>query len=156
MKRKDLGLTHSGLIIIIVLCAVVIIGLLLYFNNQKKRNFITEAKNFISEVRTLVTEDKIVVPSTYDEKVIISISQINTDKGLVKSSFGKNWVIEKSYIIIKNSGTEYTPVYSYYIALEDEGGNCVELSEEKKLNRNSVIKECNIDEYAETAATYIE
>lgn len=41
-------------------------------------------------------------------------------------------------------------------ALADDKGNCVELTEESKLNRNSVTTECKIDEYAETGAAYIE
>ena len=156
LSKNKSGLTRLGLLIIIVLLAVVIIALLLYFGNQQKRNFITMAKGYISSVRTLVTEDKIIVPDTYKERVIISISQIDPDKDLLKSPFGAEWVIDKSYIIIKNSGTEYSPIYDYYITLEDENGNCLELTEESKLNRNLVTKNCAIQEYAETSAAYIE
>ena len=154
--KNEKGLTRLGLIIIIVLMIVVIFALVYYFGNQKKRNFITEAKEYISDVRSLITSDSIIAPDTYDEKVVISISQIDPDKRLIKSAFGGNWIKEKSYIIIKNAGTEYQPKYEYYIALADDKGNCVELTEESKLNRNSVTTECKIDEYAETGAAYIE
>lgn len=159
MKEKlknEKGLTKAGLLIIMVLLIVVIIALLMYFQNQKKRNFITMAKGYISDVRTLVTEDDITLPATYKEKVIISISQIKPDKELLESPFGGEWVIEKSYIILKNSGTEFEPVYDYYVALEDDKGNCLELTEESKLNRNLVTKNCSIMEYAETKDAYIE
>ena len=150
------GLTRLGLLIIIVLLIVVIIALFVYFGNQKKRNFITMAKGYINEVRTLVSEDAITLPDTYKERVVISISQIEPNKKLQKSSFGGEWVINKSYIIIKNSGTEYSPIYDYYIALEDSKGNCLELTEESKLERNLVSKGCIIEEYAETSDAYIE
>lgn len=150
------GLTRLSLLIIIVLLIVIIGALLLYFQNQKKRNFITMAKNYIAEVRTLVTEDEITLPDTYNERVIISVSKINQDKKLQKSSFGGDWVIDKSYVIIRNSGTEYNAIYNYYIALEDSKGNCIELTEESKLNRKLVSKKCSIQEYAETSDAYIE
>lgn len=159
MKEKfknELGLTRAGLLITIILLIVVIAALLLYFHNQKKRNFITMAKGYISDVRTLVTEDNLILPATYKEKVIISISQIKPDKELLNSPFGGKWVIEKSYIILKNSGTEFEPVYDYYIALEDDKGNCLELTEESKLKRNLVTKNCSIMEYAETKDAYVE
>lgn len=159
MKEKfknESGLTVPGLLIIIVLLIVVIVAVLLYFNNQKKRNFITMAKGYISDVRTLVAEDNIMLPATYKEKVIISISQIKPGKELLKSPFGGDWVIEKSYIILKNSGTEFEPVYDYYIALEDNKGNCLELAEESKLKRNLVTTNCSILEYAETKDAYVE
>lgn len=159
MKEKfknESGLTVPGLLIIIVLLIVVIVAVLLYFNNQKKRNFITMAKGYISDVRILVAEDNIMLPATYKEKVIISISQIKPGKELLKSPFGGDWVIEKSYIILKNSGTEFEPVYDYYIALEDNKGNCLELTEESKLKRNLVTTNCSILEYAETKDAYVE
>ena len=77
-------------------------------------------------------------------------------KELLKSPFGGDWVIEKSYIILKNSGTEFEPVYDYYIALEDNKGNCLELTEESKLKRNLVTTNCSILEYAETKDAYVE
>ena len=159
MKEKfknELGLTRAGLLIIIILLLVVVVALLLYFHNQKKRNFITMVKGYISDVRTLVTEDNLILPATYKEKVIISINQIKPDKELLNSPFGGKWVIEKSYIILKNSGTEFEPVYDYYIALEDDKGNCLELTKESKLKRNLVTKNCSIMEYAETKDAYVE
>ena len=156
ISNNKKGLTRLGLLIIMTLLIVVIIASLIYFKNQKKRNFITSAKNFITEVRGFASEDNIELPATYKERVIISISQINPNKKLPKSSFGGKWVIEKSYVIIKNSGTEYAPVYDYYIALQDSKGNCLELTEESKLHRNLVTKECNIEEFAETHDTFIE
>lgn len=156
VSNNKKGLTRLGLLIIVVLLIVVIIVLLMYFQNQKKRNFITMAKNYIADVRSYVNEDEITLPDTYKERVVISISQINPNKQLLKSPFGSKWVIEKSYIIIRNVGTEYSPVYDYYVALQDKKGNCLELTEESKLHRNLVTKKCNIEEYAETSDAYIE
>ena len=156
MSDNKRGLTRLGLLIIVSLLIVVIIGLLIYFQNQRKRNFITMAKEYISDVRTLVTEDSIILPDTYKERVIISISQIEPDKKLLKSPFDSKWVIDKSYVIFKNSGTEYNPIYDYYIALQDNKGNCLELTSESKLNRNLVTKDCVIEEHAETGPAYIE
>lgn len=149
------GLATSKLLIIILLLGVIIVGILYYFNNQIKRNYITMAKEYISELRALVTEEKMILPDIEGSEVLISVSKINTSKNLTKSPFNENLVLDKSYIIIKNEGTEYNPVYIYYIALEDEGGNCIELTREAKLTRNGVTKECNIKEYAETNAVYL-
>lgn len=154
MNKK--GLTKSSLLIIIILLIVIILALLIYFENQKKRNFISDAKNYISQLRAKVSEDSIVLPATYKEKVVFSISQIDPNKKLEKSSFGGNLIVEQSYIIIINSGTEYNPVYDYYIALEDDKGNCIELTEESKLHRNLVTKDCDIQKYSETKDAYIE
>lgn len=145
-----------GLLIIIILLVVVIVSLLIYFENQKKRNFISDAKNYISQLRAKASEDSIVLPDTYKDRIIFSVSQINPDGELDKSSFGGKWIIEKSYIIIRNSGTEYNPIYDYYIALEDDKGNCIELTEESKLHRNLVTKGCRINQYSETKDAYIE
>ena len=154
-KDYQKGLAASRLLIIILLLGVIIWGTIYYFTNQIKRNFITMGKDYISELRALVTEEKMILPEVGGSQVLISVSKISTSKNLTKSPFGENWVLEKSYIIIKNEGTEYNPVYNYYIALEDEGGNCIELTREAKLSRDDVVKECNITEYAETNAVYL-
>lgn len=154
-KMNKKGLTRFGLLVIIILMIVVICGMLVYFQNQKKRNFITMAKDYISAARLLATEDKIVLPDTYKEKVVISVMKLEKNPNR-KSSFDAKWVTDKSYIIIKNAGTEYMPKYDYYIALEDENGNCVELTKENKLNRDLVTKKCKIDEIGETDASYLE
>lgn len=149
------GLTRFGLLIIIVLLIVVICGLLVYFQNQKKRNFITMAKEYVSNVRMLATEDKIMLPDTYKERVVISVKSLEKNPNR-KSPFNAKWVTNKSYVVIKNTGTEYQPKYEYFIALQDEKGNCVELTKESKLNRDLVSKKCTIDEVSETDAAYLE
>jgi len=155
-NNQTKGFNILSLIISIVIIGLIIGGLLIYLNNQKKRNYITMAKQYITDLRSLATEEKIVLPETRDIEVLISVSRINTNEKIVKSPFEKNLVVDKSYIIIKNEGTEYNPVYNYYIALEDEGGNCIELTRENKLRRESVTKGCNIEKHAETNAVYME
>lgn len=154
-KLNKHGLTTKKLLLIILIVALLLGFLFFYFYNQRRRNFVTQAKEYINELRELVTEELVYLPDTNDETVIISVSQLNPKKGVKKTPFGANLVKEKSYIKVKNSGTEYTPVYDYYITLEDEKGNCIPLTVEKKLNRYSVKKDCNIEEVHETGAKYI-
>lgn len=155
-NNQTKGFNILSLIISIVIIGLITGGLLMYFNNQKRRNYVTMANQYITDLRLLATEEKIILPETRDIEVLISVSRINTNKELTESPFGENWVLDKSYIIIKNEGTEYNPVYNYYIALEDEGGNCIELTRETNLKRENVTKGCNIEEHAETNAVYME
>lgn len=148
------GITTRKLILFVIIIALIITFLFFYFYNQRKRNFVTMAKEYISDVREMVTEDKIILPDTKDEAVVISISQIDSEKKLGKSSFHGDIVKDKSYIIIRNSGTEYTPVYDYYITIQDTKGYCINNRKEQALNRNSVDKNCNIKTVPETEGKY--
>lgn len=155
-KVNNKGMTTKKLLIVIIIVAALIGFLFFYFYNQRRRNFVTQAKGYIDDLRELVTADEIFLPDTKEEKVMISVSQINPQEKLSKTPFGSELVVEKSYIIIKNNGTEYTPVYDYYVTLQDEKGFCIPLTKEKELNRSYVTKNCDIEPLEETGAIYLQ
>ncbi|MDD6223600.1 MAG: hypothetical protein PUB18_01190 [bacterium] len=154
--KNSRGFTGKGLLVIVVVLIIIVGFLFIYFYNQRKRNFITMAKDYITEVRVLATSDRIILPATTDDEVLITISQIEPTEKLRKSPFHEKWNLDKSYVVIRNIGTEYSPRYIYLIALEDKGGHCVSLTEEVELHRNKVSTQCSIEEHDETAAIYLD
>ncbi len=155
MKNKK-GITINNTLVIIIILGLCIGGIVYYFYNQKRRNYITMAQDYIREARYQVTKTNLSIPINKGDKVVISISQLNPNKKLSNSPFGKKWLIDKSYIVLENIGTDLIPKVSYSIALEDEENNCIRLTEEEKLHRKLVKKECDITSQEETDGLYIE
>ena len=133
------------IVILAVLLAIAIPAVTSYINNSKKDSFISNAKFYIDSVRndnTLADDMPILLT---DEKMI-RIADINLEKGEKKSAYGNDWVDENSYVVIRNTGSLDFPKYTYYIALEDEKGYCLELTDEASLERGLVKKGgCIID-----------
>ena len=115
-------------------------------------SFISNAQFYIDEVRKNLTLNE-AFPVDQNAMVAFPISDLELDQKKKKSVFGNPWVDERCYVISKNIGTMENPKYSYSIALEDENGYCLELTDEVSLKKANVKKEgCKIQDFSEVSA----
>lgn len=151
MKRKT---RKNGFTLIELLAVIVILAILLaiavpavttYINNSKKDSFISNAQFYIDSVRndSTLADD---MPVLLNDEKVVRVADLTLEKGEKKSAYGNDWVDDNSYVVIRNTGSLDFPKYTYYVALEDEKGYCLELTEESSLKRELVKKGgCNID-----------
>jgi len=147
--RKEKGFTLIELLAVIVILAILLViavpAVSSYITSSKKGSFISSAKLFLNQARNQSLIDGN-IPRDKNEKVTILISDLDMEKDMRKSSYGNNWVDEKSYIVIENIGSNEVPKYSYSIALEDEKGYCINLTLEDDLDSSDVRKNgCSIE-----------
>lgn len=148
-NEKGLTLAQMVLLIVVVLIILLVMvpQILHYVMNSKTGSFISSAQFYIDEVRNHLTLTQ-GFPVDQDDSVPFRILDLDLDQKKQKSVYGNQWVNEKSYVISKNIGTMENPVYSYSIALQDEEGYCLELTDETVLKRGSVGQnECHITDF---------
>jgi len=145
---NEKGLTLAQLVLLLVVALIVLLvmvpQILHYVVDSKTGSFISSAQSYIDEVRNRLTITQ-GFPVDAGDSVPFRILDLELDKEKQKSVYGNPWVNEKSYVISKNIGTMEDPVYSYSIALQDEEGYCLELTDETVLKKGSVKQnECEI------------
>jgi len=148
---NERGITLAQMVLLLVVLLVVLLvmvpQILHYVMDSTTGSFISSAQFYVDEVRNHLTITQ-GFPVDRDDSVPFHILDLDLDQKKQKSVYGNKWVNEKSYVISKNIGTMEEPVYSYSIALQDEEGYCLELTDETVLKRSSIKKgDCQIVDF---------
>ncbi len=154
MNEKGLTLSQLVLLIVVMLVVVLVIvpRIFNYIVNSENVSFISNAQFYVDEVRKRLTLTE-GFPVDQNATVTYPISELDLDQKKKKSVYGNPWVDEKCYVVTKNIGTMESPKYSYSIALQDEKGYCMELTDEANLKKADVKTEgCQIPNFSEVAA----
>lgn len=153
MKSKN----KKGFTLIELLAVIVILGVLMaiaipsmtgYIANSKKDTLLNSAQQLLSGAKDMLTsENAYPGPGT---AIFIDIDDIELDKGGVSPYDNKPFKDGKSYVLVYNSAATESAVksssYEYYIALEDNSGNCMEpvsesfLTSAKTKTKRGLIK----------------
>lgn len=146
--------TKKGFTLIELLAVIVILGVLMMIaipsmtrviENARKNTYVSTAKSFSNQVRYEALQDTYPLPAA-GKYIAVATDQIKLEKGSKRSSFGADFVKEKSYVIIVNDGvaenaaTEADYVYVYFIAMTDAKGNGFVLTEESGLAAGDILK----------------
>ena len=137
----------KGFTLIELLAVITILGVILglavpavtqYITNSRKEGFISTAKLYTDAARKEATADVYRFPVNKNSVTIISLELIGLEKGGTKSSFGGEWVHNKSYVAILNVGTGASPSYEYFFAAQDSRRYGVPLTNIKQLEKSHV------------------
>ncbi len=146
MKNKQ-GFTLIELLAVIVilaiLLAIAIPQVTQYITKSRKDSLVATAKDFVSAIRNDVHSEFYELPVGTDDITIISLDLIKLEKGGLTSPFNAAWMPQYSYVAIVNTGTDENPDYQYYIAVRDSKRYTITLTEEDRVNRESIVRSNN-------------
>ena len=147
-KQKN-GFTSIQILAVIGVLAIVVAVVVFIVTRPNESSEVSNEETFVSDAKSyidLVRNDTDDLPTVPNGEKIIKLSELALNDDQNKSIYGNSWVDDNSYIVIRNTGSKEQPEYTYYIALEDEQGYCIELTEESALS-SSLLKNngCNIE-----------
>lgn len=140
----------NGFTLIELLAVIVILGIMStiavpqvtgHIEKSKKSAFVQMANNYVDSVNASITSEVFDAPVKNNDVTVVNIDMIELDKESVKSPYGANWVISKSYVAVVNEGSETDPKYAYYFAGQDEDRNAIPLTKISEINEKSVTNE---------------
>lgn len=140
--------SRKGFTLIELLAVIVILGVLIgigipkvsqYINLSKKDGFVSSAKLMVKSVRQDATSELYPLPINSNDVTIVTLDAVKLEKAQEKSSFGGEYLYNKSYVAIVNVGTGTDPEYEYYFASQDSKNYAIPLTAESKLTSDVVI-----------------
>lgn len=143
MKNKK-GFTLIELLAVIVILAILLAiavpKVTQYITNSRKDSLIATAKEYVDAVRKDITSEIYDAPIGTEDITIISIDQIQLEKGKKKSPFNGAWLPQSSYVAVINTGTDEVPNIQYYVAIKDSKRYTIRLMQDEDITRNSIIR----------------
>ncbi len=139
---------EKGFTLIELLAVIVILGILIgiavpkvsqYISNSRKKGFIDYALFIIESVRDDATSELYPFPIRSNDVVIVTLDSVRLEKNKKKSSYGGNYIYNKSYVAIVNVGTAIDPEYKYYAAAQDSKGYAIPLTIEEDIDTDKII-----------------
>ena len=124
-------LNKKGFTLIELLAVIVILAVLLaiavpavsnYINTSKKSGYIDTVKMYVDAARNASISETFDFPSDMNHATAISFSELKDllEKGGATSSYGNEWEVANSYVVIVNEGSSNeNPKYVYYVAAYD-------------------------------------
>lgn len=143
MKKNIKAFTLIELLAVLVILGV-LLGIAIpkvtqYINQSKRSSFVDEAVVFLDSVRKDATSEIYPFPIHNNDVTIVMFDIANLDKAQNKSPYGGNYVFNKSYVAIINTGTGTDPSYQYYLAVQDSKNYAIPLTKEEDLDVTKVI-----------------
>ena len=141
-------MNKKGFTLVELLGTIVILGIALgiaipavsrYIDKSKREAFSSVLHEYGDAVSKALANDEYSVPYGNSQLTIISLDLIPLDKGKQESSFDSEWLKNKSYIVVANTGTTDKDNYEYYVAAQDEDNHAISLSEIKNITSKDVI-----------------
>lgn len=122
--RNGSGLLELILVglIIVILFIIVVPVILENINTSKKNSYIDIVKMYVEAARMAVITEKIEIPSDLNQATFIHFDQLKPflENGGSSSSYGNEWDMEHSFIVVVNEGAaNYSTKYAYYVAAWD-------------------------------------
>lgn len=139
---------RKGFTLIELLAVIVILGVLLgiaipkvsqYINKSKKEGFVSSAKMIIDSVRQDATSEIYPLPINNNDVTIVTLDIASLEKSKEKSSFGGNYIYNKSYVAIVNVGSGVDPEYKYYFAAQDSKDYAIPLTLETEIKPELIV-----------------
>lgn len=139
----------KGFTLVELLSVMVILGILItisgtavsrYIHSSRIELFVDNALSDQEMISQDIVLERFQAPVEKTDVTIISTSLLNHEQGGVSSPFGADYVENKSYVAVINSGTSNKPHYKYYIAIQDEDRNALPLTEASELNSSLLVR----------------
>jgi len=143
-------MNKKGFTLIELLAVIMILGILTtiavpqvtgYIAKSKNSAFVTFANGCVDSVRASITSSDFEAPVEKNDVTIINVDMIDMDQEVIKSPYGANWVVAKSYVAVVNEGTTVEPNYAYYFAAQDEERNAIPLQKIGNITEKSITNE---------------
>lgn len=129
------------IIILAILMTLAITAMSGYITNAEKDTFITTAQAYAGAARlSFVNGDYTQIGR--GQCIAIKTSSIPLESGSDESPFGRAYVDNDSYVVIRNTtaaGSSEDDKYEYYVQMVDEQGNGFGLMREADIERDNVI-----------------
>ena len=150
VKRMKRRMNRKGFTLIELLAVIIILAILMtlaitamsgYITNAEKDTFITTAQSYAGSARlSFVNGDYEQIGR--GECIAVKTSFIPLESGSTESPFGRAYVDNASYVVIRNvaSSVGDEDKYEYYVQMVDEQGNGFGLMKEADIERNNVIQ----------------
>ncbi len=137
MKKNNKGFTLIELLAVIVILAILmtlaVTSMSGYIRDSRKNTYISTANQYLNSIRYSMLNGNYTAPAT-NSCTIVSMGLVPVDAGSTKSTYGKDYDNNASYVLIyNNAGT-----YEYYVQMIDAGGNGFRLAEEQTLAKDLV------------------
>lgn len=151
-KLNKKGFTLIELLAVIVILAVVL-GIAIpavsqYITKSRKNGYVDNLLQFIDAARkgaTLGDDYSLPVDSNHATVIKFSTLAISLEKGGKTSSYGNDWQLDGSFVVIVNSNTADSPKYDYYVVASDSKYvTGVSSNESPSILLESSIKASNI------------
>ena len=151
-KLNKKGFTLIELLAVIVILAVVL-GIAIpavsqYITKSRKNGYVDNLIQFIDAARkgaTLGDDYSLPVDANHATVIKFSTLAIALEKGGKTSSYGNDWELEGSFVVIVNTNTADSPKYDYYVVASDgKYVTGVSSNESPSILLESSIKASNI------------
>lgn len=150
-KLNEKGFTLIELLAVIVILAVVL-GIAIpavsqYITKSRKNGYVDNLVQFIDAARKGATlGDEYSLPVDNNHATVIYFSKLAgaLEKGGQTSSYGEEWELDGSFVVIVNDGTADSPKYTYYVTASD--GKYVSGGKDSTTNKNvqQIIEESTL------------
>lgn len=145
MLKNKKGFTLIELLAVIVILGVVMsIAVPTYTDHiyqSKRRAFVVVAESYVNNVSAGITSGLYKAPQSKNDVTIVNLNAIELYGGNYISPFDSNWVDNKSYVAVINSGTSLEPNYEFYFAAQDEERNAIPLTKITDINESTIIND---------------
>lgn len=139
-------MNKKGFTLVELLGVIVILGIVLsiaipattgYIDTSKREAFSTVLHEYVDAIQRSIVSEEYTAPSEKNAVTIISLDLIPLDKGKQESSYQSEWIKNKSYIVVVNTGEEGN--YDYYAAAQDKEDHAIALTKIEDITRDEVI-----------------